>query len=106
MSELFLEDPDTNNYDRRDNPSSLSLLENCTHDYCAEGYCVTCGSEIGPKIEFSGGYSESHVKAKSSSEQDYYREIDRVEGLSPELKEVVASKLNQDMKHSRESSRL
>jgi len=84
----------------------FETIENCPHEYCTEGYCTACGLETGPKIEFSGGFSDSHIKAKSTSEQSYQREIERVDGLSKELKETVVNKLNQNMKNSRESSRV
>jgi hypothetical protein len=83
----------------------ISLLENCEHEYCTEGYCETCGMEMGSKIDFDTGYSENHLKGKNSSAQSYSTEIDKLDSISDELKKMVINKLTKDTSSNRESGR-
>ena len=81
------------------------FLENCEHDFCVEGYCNSCGIEMGVKIDFNVGYSDTHVKTKSVSNQGYEHEINQLTELSVELKEAVSAKLSQKKGRTRDSSR-
>lgn len=81
------------------------FLENCEHDFCVEGYCNSCGIEMGVKIDFNAGYGDTHVKTKSVSGQGYDRELNQLTELSVELKEVVSAKLGQKKGRTRDSSR-
>jgi len=81
------------------------FLENCEHDFCVEGYCNSCGIEMGVKIDFNVGYSDTHVKTKSASSQGYEHELSQLTELSVELKDAVSAKLGQKKGRTRDSSR-
>lgn len=83
-----------------------SSPEECSHEFCSEGYCGACGLEIGPKMDFDSTYGESHVKRKGAASQGYHNEMEQVHGISENLRGVVADKLNKSgSRHCRESTR-
>jgi hypothetical protein len=81
------------------------FLENCEHEFCIEGYCNSCGIEMGVKIDFNSGYGDTHVKSKSASNQGYDHELSQLTEISEELREVVSSKFRQKKGRVRDSSR-
>lgn len=96
----------TNPLLKQHDSGSTTLLEECPHEFCTEGYCSSCGLEMGPKMDFDSTYGESHVKRRSITSQGYQSEMEKVSGVSENLKGIVADKLNKSgSHHCRESTR-
>ena len=73
--------------------SNLDFIENCEHEFVYEGYCESCGFEIGTKLEFEsysyGEYKKIYVPVNN---------INLVVCISPELKAIVSEKIYNDNK--------
>lgn len=83
-----------------------TLIEECAHEFCSEGYCSSCGLETGPKLDFDSGYGETHVRRRGPSNRGYCDEMNQVSGISENLKDMVAERLSKNpTRHCRESTR-
>lgn len=106
MGETALHTFRLNDLPIKEDNSLFDILNECTHDFCSDGYCSSCGMDLGPKMEFDFSYSDIHMKSTSSSGHTYYYEVNQIDYLSEQLREVVTNKLNQETCHPRESSRI
>jgi hypothetical protein len=93
----------TPDFDQNDS-LGIDFLENCEHPYCIEGYCETCGFEMGPKIDYECTFGDNFFK-KGSNNHSYEDEINKIEGASNELIKALTSKLSNCQANNRESNR-
>ena len=83
----------------------ITLLEDCEHLYCNDGYCETCGTIMGPKIDYEINYNEGISKSKNGSNFNYENEIDKIEGTSDDFKKALLDKLNTGHTDNRQSNK-
>ena len=71
----------------------MSFLDDCEHPYVEDEFCSECGLSMGRVILYEIGFRPGHISHQKSSQQKFKEIIDSLDGISDELKLVVAEKL-------------
>lgn len=85
--------------------NNFSLFDTCEHLNTCEGFCESCGMDVGPRIITESNYSDICMYIPKTETRTYDDELNKIEGLSMELKSKVSETLNKDKCTGKEVTR-